>query len=357
MEMQKPIPTMNHCQLLPSILAAAALTCAATAQNYSTQNQNPPNGGNAGGFGMVWEDVSPPELASSSPTSINAQPGGVHNLIVGTALEGLCWSSNEGQSWHNEYNDFYIDQFTPSWWINDVAFRTTSSNEVVAVTMSGAYWSDNHGMSWIQCGYPRPEGAFAVAAGQFGKIWIFDWPSKTWSSVVIPGATFVSDVDFAVDGWLYVASNSSPAVWTSSDLGATLQKCGANLPGAAGEVECDPQIAGRAHVISQGNLWVTNDGPIRGSWSRTGFGLPQGEALSFIHHPHHPRIMFAGTWYDGVYVSQDYGATFRPVGTAGMSHLGVIDLTINPDDPTWLFAASHSNSGSAGGVFRLNIQP
>jgi hypothetical protein len=351
---------------ISSLLAAAALTCAATAQAPSVQNQTPPSGGNAGGFGMVWEDVSPPTLASTSPTSINAQPGGIQNLIVGTAFEGICRSSNQGMSWSNNFLDFYINDFTPSWWVNDVAFRSTAPNEVVAITMSGAYWSDNHGLNWNKCSYPRPEGSFsvecnpagtaAVAGGQSGNIWIFDWSSRTWTSEAVPGATFVTDVDFAADGWLYTASNSSPAVWTSPDLGATWQKCGANLPGSAGKLECDPEIVGRAHVISGGELYVTNDGPIRGSWNRTGFGLPQNEILSFIHHPTHPQVMFAGTWYDGVYVSQDYGATFRPIGTTGMTHLGVVDLTIHPEDPSWLFAACHSNSAADGGVFRLNIQ-
>ncbi len=357
--------TMKSISFLPLILAASAVA-PLTAQNVTTQSVTPPTGGNAGGLKLVWEDVSPPTLATTAPMSIDAQDGGVGNLIVGTAFQGICRSSNQGLTWSNNYWDFYIDEFSPSWWVNDVAFRAGTPNEALAITMHGTYWSDSSGNFWYAHGYPRPEGSFdvetspdglhAAAADQNGRVWIYEWATKSWiRNVQISGASIALNVDFDINGVLYVASDSDPEVWTSADLGLTWNKCGRYLPSRATEMICDPEIDGRAHTVCAGDLYVTETGPITGSWALTGDGLPNG-ILDLIHHPNQPNVMFAGTTYEGVYVSRDRGNTWKSLGTTGMSHLAVVNLAISADDPTWLYAAAHSNSSATGAVYRLKIQ-
>jgi hypothetical protein len=357
--------------LLPSALISVALTAAISAQNVSTQNVAPPSGGSAGGVGMIWQDVSPAALAQTSPLSVAVQPNNGNRIVVTTPFEGIHYSGNGGQTWHHNYLDFYIDDWTPSWWVNEVVYRPTAPNEMVAITMSGTYWSDDNGAHWYSTAGQRPEGSLdlaantngtaAAAADMFGNLWIYDWNTRTWpSSFNVGGATILTSVDFDSDGWLYVGGDCNPAVWTTPDLGATWHKFGRNLPGDVHDVLCDPEISGRSHIISNKQLYVTNDGPsggINASWAPSGMGLPATDILSLIHHPTRPQIMFAGTLQDGVYISQNRGANWKPIGTTGMSHTAVVGMSICADDPQWLYAACHSNSAAAGAIYRLRLQP
>ncbi len=363
---------MSPKHLLP--LAAALLTGAALpAQAVSTQGLGTPGGGGAGAFARTWEDLSPPILSQTSPLGVAVQPGNPDWIVVNTSLQGIAYSGDGGHSWHHNYLDFYIDNQTPSWWVNDVAFRPSAPNEAVAVTMSGAYWSTDGGVHWFKTAGQRPEGSFevrahplddavAVAAGQSGKLWVYDWNTRTWphSRPVDLSSTLLSvDFDLNNPAWLYVAHQNNP-LWVTDDLGVTMRKYNRGLPAFTRLVRSDPELASYAHATSGGDLYRTTDGPTGasgGSWQQRGLGLPGTDILSLIHHPTRPELMFAGLVDHGVYFSLDRGASWRPVGIQGMSHTTVVDLEISWDDPQHLYAACHGGLATEGGVYRLRIRP
>jgi hypothetical protein len=166
-------------------------------------------------------------------------------------------------------------------------------------------------------------------------------------------------LDFDTNGWLYLAHSTSP-LYTTPDLGLTYRRFGRGLPTLvpAHDVVCDPQIPGRAHVVSDKKLYVTDDGPdgaSGGTWNETGVGLPDVDILSLIHHPAHPDIMFAGTVDHGVFISLDRGLTWRSMGLNGMTHTSAVDLAVSEDDPEYLYAACHSGGPGSGGLFRIRI--
>jgi photosystem II stability/assembly factor-like uncharacterized protein len=72
----------------------------------------------------------------------------------------------------------------------------------------------------------------------------------------------------------------------------------------------------------------------------------------FIHNsdllvnPKRPSILYASFWIYGVYKSQDYGKTWRPVN-AGLKSTSVYALAMSARDPDVLFAGTH-----AGGMYR-----
>lgn len=321
--------------------------------------------------GLSWEDITPVQMAGNGPLSVTTQPGNPDRIVVSSALEGVYVTSNGGHNWHHNYLDFDTGPYYPSWWVNDVIFRPTAPNEALAMTMSGTFWSDDGGLHWFATNGQRPEGSIqavssddgtvAVAGGIFGDIWVYDWNSRTWTQRNSNSTTYlVTGVDLDLNGELYITHDTSP-VLTSPDYGLTTYRFGNGLPQftAAHDPVCDPQIPERAMLVSDNRLWVTNEGPNYqggGRWHETGLGLPGTDILSLIHHPTWPNVMFAGLVDHGVYVSIDRGYSWHPLGTDGMHHTSVVDLSISEDDPSWLIAASHSGASTDGGVYRLRLR-
>ncbi|HLG22109.1 MAG TPA: hypothetical protein VI382_04780, partial [Candidatus Manganitrophaceae bacterium] len=72
----------------------------------------------------------------------------------------------------------------------------------------------------------------------------------------------------------------------------------------------------------------------------------------FIHnsgllvHPKNPAVVYASFWIYGVYKSEDYGKSWRPVNK-GFKNTSVYNLVIHPRDPRILYAGTH-----AGGVYK-----
>jgi hypothetical protein len=59
-----------------------------------------------------------------------------------------------------------------------------------------------------------------------------------------------------------------------------------------------------------------------------------------------PSVLYASFWIYGVYKSQDYGKTWRPVN-GGLKNASVYALAMSARDPDVLFAGTH-----AGGMYR-----
>ena len=93
-------------------------------------------------------------------------------------------------------------------------------------------------------------------------------------------------------------------------------------------------------------------------WFAVGFALAasaHGAASSlppFIHNsdllvnPKRPSVVYASFWLYGVYKSEDYGKTWRPMN-GGLTNTSVYALALSARDPNVLFAGTH-----AGGMSR-----
>ncbi len=319
----------------------------------------------------VWDDVSPSWLSATYPMTVNFQPGSPDRILLGTSTEGLCNSIDHGVTWTREYNDFYIADDIPSWWITDVAFNPANAMEAVAVTMSGSYRSSNGGSSWTRHPGPlmptssqqivnSPDGTKAMASEFFGSLFRYDWATGVWENelVVHYGAgLFEMSFDQSVPSRLYIGSGLLKMV-VSPDLGNTYYSFSEGLPTSVLHLVADPEIPDRVLAAAGSELYVKPEAKSRRPvWFPHGSGLPGTTIHTLIHDPLDANRMFVGTQEEGVYVSADRGFTWRPMTRHGLDHLNVVNVAINPENPSFLLAASHSAGNPAGsGLYRIRIR-
>jgi len=318
---------------------------------------------------LQWTDISPIWLQTTSPMQISFQPGSPERILLGTCMEGLCDSWDHGVTWSKEYNDFFIDESIPSYWITDVIFNPANAQEALAVTMSGSYFSTNGGGSWQRHGgytmptsskmlVNSPDGMYAFATEFFGSLFRYDWNSMTWDTeLVVHYGVGLYDLSFdqSVPAKLYMGSGLH-YIAVSTDMGQHCYFYGGGLPGPALPVLADPEIPDRVLAASGPDLFVKPESKSRKPvWFPYGSGLPGTTIHVIIHDPRDPNLMFAGTQDEGVYFSLDRGATWQPLTVRGLDHLTVIDLAINPEKPGFLLAAGHNGGPTSGGLYKIRI--
>ncbi len=98
-------------------------------------------------------------------------------------------------------------------------------------------------------------------------------------------------------------------------------------------------------TASSGLLMSTDAG---GSWSRKDIGLPVQRVNNVVQDPDAGQRLYAGT-ERGTYKSIDSGDTWYLMSGGEMDTTGSFIVTVNPGEPSWIFAASQGD-----GVFRSN---
>ncbi len=361
--------TMQHSPRIFLVTLFMIILCGAVTQ---AQGVNPSLGGAAGdtlGQEKGWTDISPVWLQNTSPMQISFQPGSPDRILLGTVTEGLLDSGDHGNTWSREYNDFFIDNTIPSFWITDVIFNPSNAQEGLAVTMSGSYYSTNGGASWQRhSGYTMPtsskmvvnspDGSYAFATEFFGSLFRYDWSTMTWDTELVihyGSGLFNLSFDQSVPAKLYMGSGLH-YIYVSPDMGQSAYSYGGGLPGPALPVLADPEIPDRVLAASGPDIYVKPEAKSRKPvWFLYGTGLPGTTIHAIIHHPSNADVMFAGVQDEGVYYSLDRGATWQALNDTGLDHLTVIDLAINPERPGWLLAAAHSGDPSSGGLYKIKI--
>jgi hypothetical protein len=321
---------------------------------------------------MVFGDISPPWLQNTAPNCIAFRPGAPDRIFLGSVYDGLLFSTDGGANWHREYIDFYIDEYTPSWWIRDVLFSEQNPMDGIAVTMAGTYWTSDGGATWYAFSWPcptmshmainSPDGNAAVVSDYTGNLWIYDWNTRTFDMPIsVPGAPSCFGISFDQSSppLLWIASTNR-SVWKSPDMGQTLIQFNAGLPASVVVVVADPVLPGRALAAAGPDLFTTDSAKKGGGrkpvWFPTGAGLPGTTIHSLIHDPVDPKRVFAGTQDFGIFISIDRGATWNPLTRDWMTHMNIVDLGINPERPGFLLAAGHSGSPDAGGLYKIPIR-
>jgi photosystem II stability/assembly factor-like uncharacterized protein len=149
---------------------------------------------------------------------------------------------------------------------------------------------------------------------------------RTWPSDIKAGVVPYSRSIVALDGSKYFVVLDDNSLWTTADGGKTWRDTGVKLSNLKGEVAAVREASGTETVVAcspgvQAGVYVSRDGGV--TWKRVDAAQfewrPKYSASKAISVAAAPGgLIFAGTPDDCVLVSEDYGATWKPV-TEGIS--------------------------------------
>jgi photosystem II stability/assembly factor-like uncharacterized protein len=108
-------------------------------------------------------------------------------------------------------------------------------------------------------------------------------------------------------------------------------------------VVIDPQDERVAYAGATDGLWRSLDGGY--SWSRWDKGLSGVTVTAVGLDPVDKKVAYAGTMYEGLYVTEDGGATWRPEQGGVATTASVQAILLSPDGQ-WVYVATDQ------GVFR-----
>lgn len=322
-----------------------------------------------------WVDITPGNL-TVSPMQIGFDLTDADRIFVGSYGDGLFRSENSGQTWNQIYLDFYEGDGVATVLVNDVEFAPGNPSQGIAITLSGSYFTDDGGLTWHRhpdnnvgdgpaIGYDLvaiPDGSGLVASeigdpSVGGAPWVYLWATDSWSPLhpmflgVAGASTLGLGFDASDPSILYIG-NTFRNFWTA-DLGATLNNNSAGLSDNNSRVVMgDPEVPGRVLCGVDGGLFLqTTPG---GGWTSFGAGLA-GPIWAMVHHPDDPDLMFAGT-QDGVFQSDNRGASWTLMDHTGLPFTKVMDLGIHPDKSQILYATVSDGTAGGGGVFYLEFE-
>ncbi len=222
---------------------------------------------------------------------------------------------------------------------------------------------------WSTCaeGVPGTPGTFYFGAAD-GGVWKTSDDGRTWTSlfdhqaVASVGALALAPSDPSV---IYVGTGqvaprwdltSGDGVYRSDDGGATWSHLGLADSRHIGRILVDPQDPDTVLVAAQGHFFGPNEerGVFRSTdggttWTKVLYRDADTGAVDLARSPDHPDTVYAALWEvrrypwqayftpadgpgSGIYRSSDGGATWAPVGGAGLpaGPLGRIGLAVAP---------------------------
>lgn len=228
----------------------------------------------------------------------------------------------------------------------------------------GVYRSDDLGQTWqalpsLKTGVPalaadptNPDHLWMLAAWERvyesrdgGQTWWANWDGlgPDMEALTIAASPDGEVLHLGIDNGLFRRVNSQPWEWHIADFldqsvtALMVQTLPAEVGG--GTVLYIGATRGAFRSLDEGLTVQGGEGP--GGWGR---GLQNVSVTAFLADPHDPRRLFAGTAYQGLFFSADWGFTWRPIGPVELAGQVVKSLAWGPDNE--LFAAT------ADGVWR-----
>ncbi|MBI5692176.1 MAG: hypothetical protein HZC55_19005 [Verrucomicrobia bacterium] len=236
------------------------------------------------------------------------------------ALDGMLRTRDGGRSW----------RILTSWDMTEpkaFAFDPQAPDHVYAGLPDGIAVSRDRGQTWqrMHAGIRRAyTNALAVDRTQAGRVlagtelglYLTEDGARTWR-LVQPTAKVTYDLRQSPhDPRHFLAATSADGVLWSEDRGATWRR----LPGVGTDhtlhnAVFDPTDARRLALCGWGaGVQVSEDGG-RTFVDRTA-GLPRREVWSVAADPDFPNRLYAAPYLEDLFVSDDFGRTWRPVGFA-----------------------------------------
>ncbi len=304
--------------------------------------------------GQNWTHLAPSLGVPNAHALLTTE----HSLLLGTQAGLFRWQP-EQQGWVSAAEAF------ASQGVAALARAPSEEQVLYAGTVdNGVYRSDDGGLSWrplpsLSVGIPAlavdPSSAdhlYMLAAWERiyesrdgGRSWLARWEGLgvTTEAVSLAIDPAASAVYLGGDTGLYRSVNGQDWAWIGPDL--VDQSVLALL------VQPVPDILGGGSILYIGTTrgaYRSLDGgkSIQGSdpdlgWGR---GLQQVSVTAFLIDPHDPQQLYAGTAYQGVYQSLDWGQSWQPLGPPELESEVVEALAWGPAGE--LFVAA------AGGVWR-----
>lgn len=343
----------------------------------------------SGDGGTTWTEMAPVTQAAS----VSVDPADSDTVLVG-GMVGVFRSTNGGASWAQV-------ETVPGYDVVSTLQRNPAApNTLWAGTLaSGLFRSDDGGSTWHpdNTGLPANQEVRGVAVSNTGPITAMTHlgvfrraaTATTWtaSSTGITGsqvnALAVAPTDDAIlyaglegqgafrstdngASWTYagltgqnvnslaVSPTSASTIWAATSRGVQRSDNGGvtwvaqltfynDTPTA---VAVAPSSASTVYVTTdQSGVYRSTDGG--STWHQ--LTLPADvNAFSVLIDPTHPSTLWVGTRFAGIARSTDAGATWTSAQAQGSGY-DAIALTLDPRNPTRLFAAIQADSG--GGVY------
>jgi photosystem II stability/assembly factor-like uncharacterized protein len=152
-----------------------------------------------------------------------------------------------------------------------------------------------------------------------------NWEAR-WEG--LGAAREVISIDLGSSGLLVAGANDGLFRWDSGE--GHWQRVAPGLEGqTVFTVVIDPQDETLVYAGATDGLWRSQDGG--DSWSRWGDGLAGITVTAVGLDPADEQVAYAGTMYEGLYVTEDGGATWQPVRHGMLATASVRAILLNPN--------------------------
>ena len=263
----------------------------------------------------------------------------------------IAVSKDGGRSWTRR--DAGLEDFS----VRAIAVDPRDDRFLVAGGLTGVYRSTNAGESWekisdqinVESLAIDPRHRDRIFIGTWRQGWRTDDGARSWKQVaegmVLDTDMFSITIDpkkpdnvwVATCGWVYNSKNGGD-LWTRFRDGFENRRIHV--------VEIDPVDPEVIWAGSVAGLYRSDDGGT--NWSR--ISDDRLVVSSIVLHPDRPQRVILGVEGDGVYVSNDRGATFERM-SAGLANLRIATIAADPFHEQRVYAAVVSG-GSASGIYR-----
>ncbi len=279
-----------------------------------------------------WEAIATDKtLASATVISVAVSADGQY-IYAGTSGQGLYASADGGQSWQQTYSESYVPV---------VSFNPTQPQHAVATLRDRLVRSQDGGQSWHTVLRSPDYNVFVsllwLADGNLGAgasqgylyrsqdggdTWLQGGeglpPGGVLSLAVVGGQQLNASTQLLVGTWT--------GIYASDDGGQTLSlltpTIGSPFPQTLLATETGLFLGTRSGLFR----WQ----PDSQQWAATATGLPVG-VTALAANPHNQQIMYAGTTGEGVYRSQDAGASWQPLPSLQKEIPALAVAPTNPD--------------------------
>ena len=263
-----------------------------------------------------WKPFGPRVAISG----LTVRPGDNSFMLVPSS-DGVVRSRDGGKTW----------RMVTGWEVGDVlsiVFDGVDPQLVYGATAWGPIRSTDGGESWTaalsglakpycQTLVSDPHQRGRVLLGTEDGLYVSTDATQTWTRVNAPATTILRLVRSSVDPRLLLAGTQSRGAWVSHDNGVSWSavdsvSATANLYGAA----LHPRDIATMAVAGWGvGVRVSVDGGA--TWADRSAGLPVKNVLVLAFDPDAPSRLWASTFEEGSYFSDDLGRTWQNGGLYG----------------------------------------